>query len=367
MKNYYDVLGLSRDASQEEVRKAYRKLAHKYHPDKGGDENKFKEISEAYRVLSDKKKRAQYDQYGQVFGDAGGGGGANQWQAGFGFDPFGAASGGENPFGSFDGIEDIFEQFFSGTGRRGRPRDPNRGRNIEVNVYIGLEDALQGVEREISLSKLVTCQRCQGSGAEPGTKSKECFTCRGKGQVKEVRRFLGYSFTNYVVCPTCKGDGKIPEKPCNVCKGEGRVTAEEKIRIAIPAGIDNNQILEVPGKGEAGRRGGKPGNLYIRVFLRPHKRFRRKGDDLYGEISIPFSKACLGGRVDVSILEGKKISLKIPAGTKPGKLFKINGKGIPRFSRLGRGDLYLKVNLEIPEKLTKAEKELLNKLKDAGF
>jgi molecular chaperone DnaJ len=365
MKDYYEVLGLSRDASQEEVKKAYRKLAHKYHPDKGGDEKKFKEISEAYRVLSDKEKRAQYDKYGQVFGDGFGGAGQGQWQGGFGFNPFGA-SGGENPFAGFGGVEDIFEEFFGSAGR-GRPRDPRRGRNIEVNVSLDLEDTLKGVEKEINLRKFIACQRCQGTGAEPGTKLKECFTCRGKGQVKEVRKFLGYSFTNYVVCPTCKGEGTIPEKPCNVCKGEGRVTGEEKIKVFIPGGIDNNQMIEIKGKGEAGRRGGKPGNLYLRVFIRPHNHFRRKGDDLYGEVSIPFSKACLGGRVEVSILEGKKINLKIPAGTKPGKIFKINGKGISHFSGFGRGNLYLRVNLEIPEKLTKEEKELLEKLKDLGL
>jgi molecular chaperone DnaJ len=362
MKDYYDVLGISRNASQEEVKKAYRKLAHKYHPDKGGDEKKFKEISEAYRVLSDKEKRTQYDKYGQVFGGDFSGAGQSQWQGGFGFDPFGSANGEENPF---SGVEDIFEQFFSGAGRK--PRNPNRGRNIEVNVYINLEDTIGGVDKEIKFRKFAVCQRCQGTGAEPGTKLKECFTCRGTGQVKEVKKFLGYSFTNYVICPTCKGEGKIPEKPCNVCKGEGRITEEEKIKIFIPAGIDNNQIIEIRGKGEAGRRGAKSGNLYLRVFVQPHKRFKRKGDDIYGDVSIPFSKACLGGKVEVNTLEGKTIGLKIPSGTKPGKLFKISGKGIPHFSGFGRGNLYLKINLEIPKKLTKEEKEFLKKLRDLGL
>lgn len=363
MEDYYQVLGLSRNASQEEIRKAYRKLAHKYHPDKGGDEKKFKEISEAYSVLSDKEKRAQYDKYGRVFGGGAQGAGQNQWQGGFGFDPFGA---GDNPFGDFGNVEDIFEQFFSGSGGR-RPNRPNRGRNIEVNIAINLADTLKGVEKEIKIRKFVTCQRCQGTGAEPGTKLKECFTCRGTGQVKEVRKFLGYSFTNYVTCPTCKGEGRIPEKPCNVCKGEGRVTKEEKIKIFIPAGIDNNQIIELRGKGEAGRRGGKAGHLYLRIFVRPHQTFKRKGDDLYSDVSIPFSTACLGGKVEVSTLDGKEIVLTVPAGTKAGKLFKIRGKGVPHFSGLGRGDLYLRINLDIPQKLTKEERELLKKLRDAGL
>jgi len=357
MKDYYNILGVPRDASQVEIKKAYYNLAHKYHPDKGGDEKKMKEINEAYQVLSSKEKRDQYDRFGQVFEGAGS-------QPGFDFSSFWGNTP-EQDFGSLN-LEDLFGDFF-GFSRQRRGKKVNQGRNIEVNVEINLEDTLKNIKRTISLEKLMTCSRCQGTGAEPGTKLKECFTCRGKGQVQQIKKTFFGSFTTYVICPECKGEGKIPEKPCNVCHGEGRITGKEKIEIFIPAGIDSNQIIKIKGKGEAGRRSEKAGDLYVRVFVKPHSVFERKGDDLFLEVPISFSGACLGDEIELTTLGGKKISLKIPQGMKSGKVLRISGKGIPHFSGLGRGNLYIKFNIKTPKKLSKKQKELLEKLKKEGI
>ena len=229
-KDYYQILGLSREASQEDIKKAYRKLAHKYHPDKGGDESKFKEVNEAYQVLSSKEKRAQYDRFGRIFEGAGA-------QPGFDF--------GFDPFDSMD-FSDIFEDFF-GFGSRGRGRKVNQGRDIEIEVKIDLADTLKGIQKKIKLSELAVCQRCQGSGAEPGSKIKECFSCRGMGQVQQMKKTILGTITRYIVCPECGGEGKIPEKPCNVCKGEGRISSDQDIEIFIPAGVDTGQTIKIPG------------------------------------------------------------------------------------------------------------------------
>ncbi|TFB08058.1 molecular chaperone DnaJ [Candidatus Atribacteria bacterium MT.SAG.1] len=354
-KDYYNILGVTKDASQTDIKKAYYKLAHKYHPDKGGDEKKFKEVNEAYQVLSSKSKRQQYDSFGQNSEEFGSQQGFNGFQGGFqGFN--------NADFGSLD-IEDILGDLF-GFGRRGRKRSVNQGRNIEVNIEMNLRDALKGIKKNISISKLVSCSRCNGTGTEPGTELKECITCRGQGQVQQIKRTIFGSFATYIVCPECQGEGKIPEKSCNVCKGEGRIIGKEDIEILVPAGIDSNQMIKIRSKGEAGRRSGKHGDLYIKVFVLPDSKFNRKGDNLYLNILISFSMACLGGQVEIIDLEGKKISLKVPQGTESGKIFRISGKGIPHFSGLGRGDLYIKLKIEIPKKLSKEQKEILNKLKE---
>jgi len=351
-KDYYNVLGVAKDASSTDIKKAYYKLAHKYHPDKGGDEKKFKEVNEAYQVLSNKSKKQQYDQFGQNFERAGG------FQQGFGgFEGFNSAD-----FGSIN-VEDIFGDIF-GFGQRGRKKNANQGRDIEVNIEISLKDALKGIKKNISIPKLMSCSRCQGTGAEPGTKLKECVTCRGEGQVQQIKKTIFGSFTTYIVCPECHGEGRIPEKPCNVCKGEGRIKGKEDIEVLIPAGIDSNQMIKIKGKGEAGRRSGKHGDLYIRVFVLPDSRFTRRGDNLYLNVPISFSMACMGGTTEITDLEGKKISLKVPQATESGKVFRISGKGIPHFSSFSKGDLYVKLKIEIPKKLSKEQKELLNKLKE---
>ncbi|RLC35007.1 MAG: molecular chaperone DnaJ [Candidatus Nealsonbacteria bacterium] len=356
-KDYYQILGVAKEASQDEIKKAYRKLAHQYHPDKGGDEKKFKEINEAYQVLSDPQKRAQYDQFGRAFEGAG-----PQGQPGW---DFGFGQGFAEGF-DFSDLGDIFGEMF-GFGFGKRQKDLKKGKNIEVEMELPLEAVLKDQEKEISLYKMMVCSRCQGKGAEPGTKIKECFSCRGEGQVQQIKRTPFGSFTRYTVCPECGGEGSRPEKPCNVCKGEGRIKGEDKIKIFIPAGVDTNQVIKVEGKGDAGKRGGRPGDLYIRIFVKKHPVFRRKGDDLFLSLPISFSQAALGDEVEVPTLGGQKLLLKVPSGTESGKVLRISGKGIPHFSGWGRGNLYVELQVKTPKKLSKKQKELLEKLREEGL
>jgi len=356
-KDYYQILGISREASQDEIKKAYRKLAHKYHPDKGGDEKKFKEINEAYQILSDKEKRSQYDRFGRVFE---GGAGAEP-----GFD-FQWAWGGPGMDFDFEDFGDIVEEIF-GSGFSRRKKDPRRGKDIETGLEVSLEEILRSREKEISLFKKIICPRCQGTGSEPGTKIKECFSCRGTGQVQQIKKTPFGSFTRYTVCPECGGEGFRPEKPCNVCRGEGRIKSEEKIKIYIPAGVDTNQVIKVEGKGEAGKRGGKPGDLYARIFIKPHPTLKRKGDDLYVSLPISFTQAVLGDEIEVLTLDGKKILLKVPVGTESGKVLRISGKGIPHFSGYGQGNMYVELVVKTPKKISKKQKELLEKLREEGI
>lgn len=361
--DYYEVLGVTKAASQDEIKKAFHKLAHKYHPDKGGDEKKFKEVNEAYQVLSDEKKRAQYDQFGRTFDGAGGGPGQG-WDFNWAWQN---PTGGEAGF-DFDDLGDVFEGMFGfGGGRRAARKDIKKGKDIQVDIEIDLEDTLKQTTRKIILAKMIACNRCQGGGAEPGAKIKECFSCRGSGQVQKIKKtFLG-SYTAFAVCPECKGEGNKPEKPCNVCKGEGRVRGEEEVSAAIPAGIDSNQILEVEGKGDAGKRGGRAGNLYVRVFVKEHPIFERRGDDIYLFREVNYSQAVLGEDIEIPTLEGKSIILTVPAGTESGKILRISGKGIPHFNRYGRGNLYVELIIKTPKKLSKRQKEILEELKKEGI
>jgi molecular chaperone DnaJ len=365
MKDYYQILGISKTASVDDIKKAYYKLAHKYHPSrKDGDEKRFKEISEAYRVLSDKEKRNQYDRFGQVFE-----GGAPGAEPGFDFQWAWGKPGMdfEEIFrGDFGDLGEMMEEMF-GFGMPKRRKNFKRGRDIEVDVEISLEDTIVGREKTISLYRYITCSRCQGSGAEPGAKINECFSCRGTGQVQQIKKTFFGSFTKYAVCPECGGEGYRPEKSCNVCRGEGRVKAEETIKIFIPAGVDTNQVIKVEGKGEAGKKGGRPGDLYIRIFVKKHPIFARRGDDLYVSVPISFSQASLGDEIEVLTLEGSKIFLAVPSGTESGKILRISGKGVPRFSSHGRGNLYVQLEIKTPKKINKKQKELLEKLKEEGI
>ncbi len=358
-KDYYQILGVAKNASAEDIKKAYYKLAHKFHPDKGGDEKKFKEVNEAYQVLSNKEKRGQYDRFGRVFeGGAGAEPGFDfQWAWGrpdvdFEFD--------------FGDLGEMVEEMF-GFGSPRRTKDLKKGKDIEADIEISLEETLRGREKEIFIDKYILCSRCQGQGAEPGTKINECFSCRGTGQVQQIKRSVFGSFTRYTICPECKGEGQRPEKLCNVCKGQGRVNGEETIKIFIPSGVDTNQIIRVEGKGEAGKRGGKSGDLYVRIFVKKHSFFERRGDDLYISLPISFSQAALGDEIEVPILEGTKILLKVPAGTESGKILSITSKGIPHFSGYGRGNMYVELLIKTPKKLTMKQKELLEKLKEEGI
>jgi len=361
MKNYYQILGVSKEAPKDEIKKAYRKLAHKYHPDKGGDEKKFKEINEAYQILSDEKKRNQYDQFGRVFEE----GASSDPGAGFNW-AWGRPGGTDFEFDMGDLGGMMEEMFGFGTQRR-RGKDVKRGKDIEVDLEISLEDVLKGKEKEISLHKQIICSRCFGVGAEPNTVIKECFSCRGTGQVQQIKKtFLG-SFTSHIICPECKGEGQRPEKPCNVCRGEGRVLGEERIKVFIPVGVDTNQVIIIEKKGEAGRRNGKAGDLYIRFFIQKHPIFQRKGDDLYLLKEISFTQAVLGDEVEIPTLEGKGVLLKVSAGTESGKVLRISGKGVPHFSNFGRGNLYVELLVKTPTKLTKKQTELLEELKKEGL
>lgn len=365
MKDYYQILGVSRSASSDEIKQAYRKLAHKHHPDKGGDEKKFKEINEAYQTLSDKEKKSQYDNFGRTFEGAG--------QQGFGGWDFGSMWGNRGGGGDFEfdfgdlGIGEIFEEMFGFGSSNRKKKDIKKGKNIEIAIEIPLEDILRGKEKEISLQKSILCSRCQGLGAEPGSSVKECFSCRGSGQVQQIRRTPIGSFTQITTCPECRGEGFKPEKPCNVCKGEGRIKGKEDIKIFIPAGVDSNQVIKVEGRGEAGRRGGKSGDLYVRIYVKKHPVFERKGDDLYVSMPISFVQAVLGDEIEVPTLAGTKIILKVPVGTESSKVLRISQKGIPCFSGNGRGDMYVELKVKTPKKLTKKQKELLEELKREGI
>ncbi|MFA5715455.1 MAG: molecular chaperone DnaJ [Candidatus Paceibacterota bacterium] len=359
-KDYYKILGVEKGASSEDIKKAYYKLAHQYHPDKkGGDEAKFKEVNEAYQTLSDKDKRAQYDRFGTTFTGGQQQGGFNQninWEDIMG------------NMGGFGGIEDIFEMFGEGFGTsRKKPKDVRKGKNLEVLLELDLESILHNQEKEIFITKNVKCSRCEGSGAEPGTNVKECFTCRGAGRVQQIRRTIFGTISQQVICPECHGEGVKPEKPCNVCHGEGRVRKEEKIKVNIPAGVDNNQIIKVKGKGEAGKRGGEDGDLYARIAIKQHKIFERSGDDIYIKQNITFSQATLGDKIKIPTLEKENIIVSVPNGTESGKILKVSKRGIPHFSGIGRGNLYIQLNVETPEKITRRQRELLEELKKEGL
>lgn len=363
-EDYYKILGVSKDASDDEIKKAYRKLAHKYHPDKqGGDENKFKEINEAYQVLSDKTKRQQYDQFGQAFGNGGFGG-----QGGFSgdFSGFsaqgGPASGWDFKFDMGSDFEDIFSNIFSGGGR-GRRR--KRGHDIQVDVEIDFSEMVFGAEREINLRRSVRCEKCNGTGGEPGANIKTCPDCKGRGKVEHVTRSFFGSFSQTSICAKCQGEGKIYEKKCAKCGGDGKVKEDQKIKINIPAGVSNGQTISIEGAGEAGERGADPGNLYILIHVRPHDKFIRQGQDILSTEYIAFSLAALGGEIQTETVYGKLI-LKIPSGTQSGEIFRIRGKGIPDIGGKGVGNHLVKIIVRIPKKLSREQKNIIEELRAKG-
>jgi len=359
MKDYYKILGISKKASPSAIKKAYYGLAQKHHPDKGGDEKKFKEINEAYQILSNKKKRNQYDNFGRTFDGMNQGGFNTQWNWGGGFDA--------NTQG-FD-LGDILGEIFGGMGSNSfnQKKDFRRGKDLELKIDLSLEDILKEKEKEIVLEKMITCPRCNGVGGEPGTKVKECFSCRGTGKVQRVRRTILGTFTETVICPECDGEGYKPEKSCNVCKGKGRIRGKEKIKIVIPAGVDTNQAIKIKGKGDAGIKGGENGDLYVIFFVKKHSTFERKGDDLYFSKEISFSQAVLGDEIEIKILGGDKILLEIPKGTESGKILRVSQKGVPHFGSHGKGSLFIEFSIKTPQKLNRKQKELLEKLKEEGL
>ena len=361
--DYYEVLGITKSASQDEIKKAFHKLAHKYHPDKGGDEKKFKEINEAYQVLSDAQKRQQYDQFGRTFDQAGAGGQGQNWD-------FNWAWQNSNQDFGFEDLGDVFENLFSfggGGGRRASRKDIRKGKDIEIDIEISLEQILKQTSKKITLAKIIACHRCHGNGAEPGTKINECFSCRGVGQVQQIKKTILGSYTSFTTCPECKGEGTRPEKPCNVCRGEGRIKGEEDITVHIPAGIDSNQVIEIEGSGNAGKKGGKSGNLYVRVFIKEHPVFNRKGDDLYLSRDINYSQAALGDEIEIPTLDGTNIILTVPQGTESGNVLRISGKGIPHFGGYGKGNMYVELKIKTPKRISRKQKELLDELRREGL
>lgn len=348
-RDYYEVLEIERTATEEVIKRSYRKLAVKFHPDKNpGDhtaEERFKELGEAYEALMDPQKRAAYDRYGHAAfqqGGFGGGGGAGGFH-----DPFDLF---REVFGASGGGGGIFEHFFGGGGGDGR----QRGSDLRYDMQITLEEAFTGAEKEIEIRKLDACETCEGSGAQKGSKSGTCGTCRGRGQVVASRGFFQVAQT----CPTCHGSGQVIDKPCKSCHGDGRVEKTSRVKLKIPAGIDEGARLRSAGGGEAGLRKGTPGDLYVVIHLKEHAIFERDGMDLHCDMPIPFSTAALGGEVRVPTLSGA-VNLKIPPGTQSGAVFRIRGNGMPALQSASKGDILARVQVEVPTRLDAEQRKAL--------
>ena len=344
-RDYYEILGVARNASPEEIRNAYRALAKKYHPDVNKDphaEETFKELNEAYSVLADEQRRMAYDRFGHA-------GVEGNMAQGF-------------P-GGFGGLGDLFEEFFRGFGAppAAARRSPRRGADLQAEVTLPFDQAAAGVEEEIPLERVEVCEACRGTGAEPGTSPVRCSTCRGTGEVRQVREtFLG-SMVNVSPCPTCQGTGEVIPSPCKTCKGRGLVRRSRTLKVALPAGVDEGTQIRVPGEGEPGLYGGPKGDLYLTIHVEPHAFLRRRRDDLWVEIGINVSQAALGAEVEIPSLNGP-LSLTIPAGTQSGQLFRFKGKGIPHLQSRGQGDLVVLVNVHTPSRLNSEQKRLLREL-----
>ncbi len=370
-KDYYQILGIARTASEEEIKKAYRKLAHQYHPDKpGGSEGKFKEISEAYRVLSDKQRRAQYDRFGTAepmggFGAGGaqwGGfpGGAPNWE-GFGFDPQGGWSGNFSDLGDFG---DVMESFFEGIGIRPRRKTYERGDDLEVREEITLEEAFRGVTKRLRFRTFVTCPACGGKGAEAGSGFEKCAACDGRGEVREQRRTFFGNFAQVRLCAKCHGAGEVPKKACARCKGFGRIEADREASVDILPGVEDGQLIKIKGMGEAGERGAAAGDLYVRVRVKPHHVFARRGSDLVVARELKVMDLLLGKKVEVPTIAGGKIAVDIPANFNLKDNLRVPGEGMPRFGAAfgGRGDLFVNFIVKAPKKLGAKAKKLLEEL-----
>lgn len=357
-RDYYEVLGVDKAASDDELKKAYRKLAKKYHPDLNpGDaeaEKNFKQVNEAYEILSDSEKRARYDQFGHAGVDPNfGAGGGNPYGGGFG--------GGFGGFGDFGDLGDILGSMFGGGfggGRRSNPNAPRQGRDASAAVNLSFEEAAKGCKKTIKVTKIDNCDECGGSGCEKGSSAKTCPVCHGSGQVASVQRTPFGQIQTQTICNHCHGSGKVIEKPCHKCQGKGRIRHTVERTVDIPAGIDDGQVISVRGGGDAGINGGPSGDLRINVNVRPHPIFVRDGFDVFCEIPITFVQAALGAEITVPTLDGK-VKFTVHEGTQPGDEFKLKGKGIQRLNYSGRGDQYVKINVEVPRDLSKSQKEKL--------
>lgn len=350
-KDLYKILGVGRDANADEIKKSYRKLAMKYHPDQNKDnpeaEAKFKEINAAYDILKDDQKRAAYDRYGAAAFDGSMGGGGSGGPGGFGGADFSGA------------FSDIFEDIFGGMGGGARARTgPMRGSDVQFTMEVTLEEAYSGKDAKIKIPVNDSCDGCQGSGAEPGTGADTCSTCDGVGRVRQQQGF----FTIERTCPTCSGQGRTITNPCKKCGGEGRVRREKTLKVKIPPGVDHGRRIRLTGEGEAGLRGGRAGDLYVLLTMKPHKFFKRDGANLFCRVPIPVTRAALGGEVEVPTIEGKKAKVKIPPGTQTGQQFRLKGKGMTMLRSESKGDLYIETFVETPVNLSKKQKDLLRDL-----
>ena len=357
-RDYYEVLGVSKGASEEEIKKAYKKLARKYHPDMNpGDkeaEEKFKEINEANEVLSDPDKKARYDQFGFAGVDpnygAGAGGGA--YSAG-GFD--------------FGDLGDIFGSFFGGgfgAAQRRNPNAPQRGESIRMSIAISFEEAAFGCEKDVNISHVESCDVCGGTGCEPGTTAEVCPECHGSGQVRMQQRTMFGTMSTSTVCPNCRGEGKIIHQKCKACGGSGGVRRQKKVHVKVPAGIDNGQAISVRGQGDMGRNGGPAGDLIVGINVMPHARLRRDGAHIYLDQTVSILQATLGGEVEIPSLDGK-MKCKVEPGTQPGTTLRLRGRGVPALNGRGRGDQYVTIRVEIPRNLNEDQKEALRKFAEA--
>ena len=359
MKDYYDILGVPKTASEDEIKSAFRKLAHKYHPDKkGGDEKKFKEASEAYSVLSDKKKRAEYDTRGRAVA---GNGGQQGGFGGFDFSNFSTAGGaGFNQGGVEFDLGDIFGEFFGGESAA-RER---RGRDISIDIELLFREAIFGAERRVLIAKMAVCETCGGTGAKKGSKLIACSVCNGKGDIRETRNSFFGSFTTSLTCPRCEGRGQIPEIACDVCRGAGVVRREEEIRVIVPAGAGDGEMIRMPGRGEA-TTGASAGDLYVKLHVKSDPRFSRDGNNLTTSLTIKLSDALLGREYRIHTLDDEE-TIVLPAGISHGEIVRVRGKGVP-YGRGNRGDLLVRINIEFPKKLSRAARNLIEQLRSEGL
>lgn len=358
-RDYYEVLGVSKNASDDEIKRAHRKLAKKYHPDLNKDNpeaaEKFKELNEAYEVLSDKDKKAKYDQFGFAGVDPNYGGGG-----GFG--------GGFGGFGGFDmgDLGDIFGSFFGGgSSTRSRRNAPQRGETLQQRVMLSFEEAAFGCEKEITIGRVETCEECGGSGAAPGTSAETCSKCRGTGTVTQTQRTPLGMFQTQSPCPNCRGTGKIIKTPCKKCGGKGKVRNNRTLKVKIPAGIDDGQSIQLRGQGGAGTNGGPAGDVIVTIGIRPHPLFTREGSDVLCDIPISFTQAALGDTLQVPTIDGK-IEYEVPEGTQTGTVFRMRGKGIQNVNGRGRGDQFVRVNIEVPKNLSQKQKDLLREFENSS-
>src|SRR5512147_2074933 len=351
-RDYYEVLGVAKGAGADDIKKAYRKLARQYHPDvnKASDaEAKFKELNEAYEVLSDDDKRAAYDRFGHAAVDGSG---------------MGGAGGFTGDFGGFGGLGDIFEEFFGFGGQRASSasrRTPRRGADLRYDMTITFEEAAFGLEREIEVARYETCTRCNGKGAEPGTTPLRCSTCNGTGEVRRVQQSILGSFVNVTTCPTCRGEGETISLPCTQCRGQRKTRAVPKLNVKVPPGVDTGTQIRLTGEGELGEYGGPVGNLYVVLEVKPHAFFRRREDDVVLEVQINVAQAALGDEIIVPTLDGDE-KIAIPGGTQTGRVIPVRGKGIPHLRRQGRGDELVVVQVTVPTQLTVEQRELFAEL-----